>query len=179
MEDSHGRIQYLTMDSGGEYAEIKRYLRDRESDLAVKVHEVVAAEGRHTVLSRVDRVIRTLREMIFNYFAEYSKYNWYKVLPQIVNAYNNTQHSALWLYKKGRERVYFTPEQVYNSSRLMNLISLKDTALRKPGKKKFKTYTSRYGIKRRKYHYMVNTNAFMRVVKEECFQKIQLKLRKG
>ena len=57
LEESHRRIQYLTMDSGGEYAEIKRYLEDNEEELYVNVHVVIAAEGQHTVLSRVDRYI--------------------------------------------------------------------------------------------------------------------------
>ena len=137
LKDCHRRIQYLTMDSGGEYAEIKRLLKDIEDELYVNVHVVIAAEGQHTVLSRVDRVIRTLRELIFNYFAEYDRYDWYKVLPQIVEIYNNTKHSALWLYKgeKKKNRIYFTPEQVYNSGRLMKMISLKDAAMRKNGEK--------------------------------------------
>ena len=60
----------------------------------------------------------------------------------------------------------------------MKLISLKDAALRKPGKKKFKTYTSRYGIKRRKYHYMVNTNAFMKGSKRGMLSKDTVKIKK-
>ena len=135
MKDIHDRIQYLTMDSGGEYSKVKKYLKEDKDYLNVKINEVVAAEGRHTALSRVDRVIRTLREMLFNYFAEYDKFNWHEVLPYFVNVYNNTKHSALWLHIGKKSKAFFTPNQVYNSSRLMKLISQKDRVQRKDSKR--------------------------------------------
>ena len=162
------------MDSGGEYAEIKRYLDEHEEDLYVTVRVVIAAEGQHTTLSRVDRVIRTLREMIFNYFAEYDRYDWHKVLPQMVSIYNNSPHSALWLYQgKKRKRVYFSPNQVYNSSRLMKMISLKDAAMRKGGRKFWESNMK----KNNEYHYMVNTSSFSKGSKRGMLSRDKVKIK--
>lgn len=173
LEDCHYRIQYLTMDSGGEYAGIKRYLEENEEMLYVTTHVVIAAEGQHTVLSRVDRVIRTIREMLFNYFAQYNDFHWHKILPQLVNTYNNTKHSSLWLYKGRRERVFFTPNQVYNSSRLMKLISLKDAAMRKNGTR----YWKRNMKRGHEYHYMVNTGAFSKGSKRGMLSNDKVKIK--
>ena len=171
MKEIHGRIQYLTMDSGGEYSKVKKYLKEDKDYLNVKINEVVAAEGRHTALSRVDRVIRTLREMLFNYFAEYEKFNWHEVLPYFVNVYNNTKHSALWLYTRLHDKVYFSPNQVYNSSRLMKMISQKDRVQRKTGKRYIKKMD-----KGDKFHYMVNTGAFSKGSKRGLVSRDTVKL---
>ena len=171
MKDIHDRIQYLTMDSGGEYSKVKKYLSEEKDYLKVKTHEVIAAEGQHTVLSRVDRVIRTLREMLYNYFAEYGKFNWHDVLPYFVNAYNNTKHSSLWLYTRLHDKIYFSPNQVYNSSRLMKMISQKDRVQRKAGKRYIKKMD-----KGDKFHYMVNTGAFSKGSKRGMVSRDTVKL---
>lgn len=43
----------------------------------------------------VERVIRTLKEKLFKYFSLKGSYKWLSVLPEIVDAYNNTKHRTI------------------------------------------------------------------------------------
>lgn len=45
--------------------------------------------------SMAERVIRTLKERLWRYFTYSGDYVWIKVLPQLVQSYNNTPHSSL------------------------------------------------------------------------------------
>ena len=177
LEDCNERIDHLTMDSGREYNKIKDLLKVRHDDLCVTVHTVVASDGMHTTLSRVDRVIRTLRMMIFNYFSNFERYDWHNVLQLLVSAYNNTQHSSLFVYKGKRTKVYFTPNQVWNSNRLMKLIRAKDASSRNKGIQ-FKTRTMKLDGK---FHFLVNTGEHMKGSKRgmRSNEVVQIKERVG
>ena len=74
---------------------------------------------------------------------------------------------SIVIQSKKKNRIYFTPEQVYNSGRLMKMISLKDAAMRKNGKK----YWNENMINGSEYHYVVNTSAFSKGSKKGMLSK--------
>ena len=152
LKDCNERIDSLTMDSGKEYSDVKKLIKDEK--LAITTYVVVAAEGRHTTLSRVDRVIRTLRVMIFNYFKEYKKFNWNEVIKTITDVYNTTKHSSLFYYdKKKKRRIFLTPNQVWSSPSFMKLVNAKDR-MRRPNGNKYIKQNMKEG---NTYNYLVNT----------------------
>ena len=152
LKDCNEKIDNLTMDSGGEYSEVKKYIKNKKLEIAT--HVVVAAEGMHTTMSRVDRVIRTLRMLIFNYFKRYKKFNWNKVLKDITDVYNTHKHTSLFYYdEKKKHKVRFTPNQVWKSPSLMKLINAKDRQSRPTGNKFIKE-NMKIG---KSYKYLVNT----------------------
>lgn len=120
LSDTGYRVENLTMDSGNEYNDIIKSKEVEEN--CIKIHRVVAARNMHTTLSRVDRVIRTLRSLIFVYFKKTGKYNWGKIFPYIIEIYNTTKHSSLVL-----DGVKYTPNQIWSSPLLSNKIRRKDT----------------------------------------------------
>lgn len=79
----------------------------------ITFHKVNASEGNNSTLSMVDRAIQILRTMIYEYFSEFKRYEWYKALPDVVDAYNTTTHSSLYGYRRGDGRkTYFIPNGV-------------------------------------------------------------------
>lgn len=130
-------ISTLTSDSGREYFLIRRFLENFQwgppgnKQPICKYYQVNSSQNHHTALSRVDRFIRTLRNMIAQYYnAVGPSGNWVKVLHVLVKDYNNSKHSALWLRGRDRDgkikKFYYTPEQVYTNPELRRRIKLKD-----------------------------------------------------
>ena len=125
LKDVDGKIVSLISDSGAEFNEIRDY---NNANHLFSYHQCVAAEGTHTTLSVIDRMIRTLRELMMRYHAEYGDPTWAHVIKDVVNTYNNNKHSALWVYgltkqkrisrnrlsKPRIKRYYFTPNQVWS-----------------------------------------------------------------
>ena len=87
-----------------------------------------ASQNRHTTLSRVDRVIRTLRGLIREYYSTVEDGNWNVMLKYIINLYNNTEHSSLFLRDpdNNNKKIFYTPEQVWNNPTLRRRIKIKD-----------------------------------------------------
>lgn len=108
-------------DSGPEYAFIKF------NDEKLFSHfQVVVSEGRHT-LARVDRVIRTIRGLIREYYSNAEKGNWKAMLIHLLNLYNNTKHDALFLRDpKILLEKYHTPEQAWQNPELSRRIKIKE-----------------------------------------------------
>lgn len=119
------KISKLISDSGKEYNEIKRYNNTKH---LFHYYQANASQNMHTTLSRVDRVIRTLREIIKSYY-NIAKYpNWVPVLDIIVKRYNRTFHSSLFLKDptKNKLKIFYTPEQVWKNPELRRRIKIKD-----------------------------------------------------
>lgn len=141
MDDAADKVNGIISDSGGEYKKIwDEYEISSKNKDGIKFYKVVA-DNVHTPLAMVDRVIRTLRMMIYIYFSEYQRYDWDKALPDLVDIYNNTEHSSLFV-KHGRRKYRFTPSQVWMSPAIADKIRLKDKKRGKKGQeyidKKFK-----------------------------------------
>lgn len=142
------RISSLTMDSGKEYNAIINAYKDEDY---FDIHQVIAAENMHTALSRVDRVIRTLKHLLYIYFSETGNYNWQKVLPEIAKLYNSTEHSSLKLSGK-----FYTPNEVWLSPNLANHIRDNDKKKRSYGL----DFIRKYMKKGNKFNYVVNNTGF-------------------
>lgn len=155
LKDSHNRVSNVTSDLGNEYTKIwdDKELRKR----GVRFFKVNASENYHTPLAMVDRAIRTLRTLLYLYFSESGKYNFHEAIPKIVEIYNNTTHSSLYVHVgKGRKREYFTPDQVWTSPILMKKINRKDW---KRGEKGRKFYERRFKLGQQ-YHYRIGGDEF-------------------
>ena len=75
-------------------------------------------------LSIIDRVIRTLRDMITNKI-KYGEYKWIDKINDVVEEYNNKKHSALYGLKSNGEKLiksYYTPKEVYFNKDLQSEI---------------------------------------------------------
>lgn len=125
LADIDMKISKLISDSGSEYSEIKKYNNQRK---LFHYFQVNASQNMHTTLSRVDRFIRTLREILKGYYNMASNPDWVSVLKLIVDRYNRTFHSSLFLKdpKKGNKKIFYTPEQVWRNPELRRRIKIKD-----------------------------------------------------
>ena len=119
------RISKLISDSGREFNEIKRYNNQKR---LFHYFQVNASQNMHTTLSRIDRFIRTLRQMIRDYYNRARNPNWVPMIKRFVDRYNRTQHSSLFLKDpdRGNRKIFYTPEQVWRSSELRRRIKIKD-----------------------------------------------------
>lgn len=119
------RISKLISDSGREYNEIKKY---NERKRLFHYFQANASQNMHTTLSRVDRFIRTLRQMIRDYYNRARNPNWVAVIKRLVARYNETQHSSLFLRDpdRGGKKIFYTPNQVWHSPELRRRIKIKD-----------------------------------------------------
>lgn len=140
LRDINYNIVSLLSDSGLEYELIKQFnLKNHLFDYK----QVNVSQGSHLPLSRIDRVIRTLRTLVNHYFRSYGRENWAVAMPLIVYAYNTTPHTSLVLiHPKTKEKFYYTPEQVFTNPILMKRIRVKDFLLKKDNYRqlnKFKT----------------------------------------
>ena len=74
----------------------------------------------------VERVNRTIKSIIWKYFTDKNTQKWIKILPEIVNSYNNTIHSTIKMAPnqvtfKNREKVFKQMFPDINVSRTCNL----------------------------------------------------------
>lgn len=90
-----------------------------------------SSQGFHTPLALIDRFIRTLRKMIFNFKTINNKNCTIDDIYKLVENYNNSPHMGLPFYidskqenKNGSLRYfknYYTPYQVFNDSNLQKI----------------------------------------------------------
>lgn len=125
LRDIDMRISRLISDSGAEYNEIKRYNNQKR---LFHYFQANASQNMHTTLSRIDRFIRTLRQMIRDYYNRARNPNWVAVIKRFVARYNETQHSSLFLRDpdRGGRKIFYTPNQVWHSPELRRRIKIKD-----------------------------------------------------
>ena len=125
LSDIDMRIAKLISDSGKEYNQIKTY---NEAYNLFHYFQANASQNMHTTLSRVDRFIRTLREMIKQYYRQARNPSWVMVLKLLVERYNNTPHSSLFLRdpRNNNRKIFYTPQQVWKNPELRRRIKLKD-----------------------------------------------------
>lgn len=122
------KIARLTSDKGQEYSLVKEFINKFK---ICEYLQVNSSQNQHTTLSRVDRFIRTLRNMIMQYYNSTDNANWFEVLQLLITAYNNSLHSSLFLRgldkkKKKLRRFYYSPKQVYSNPELRRRIKIKD-----------------------------------------------------
>lgn len=159
LEDADYRVNSITSDSGGEYSDIWKSKEGKE--YKIKFYKVVATEGHHTPLAKVDRVIRTLKMMIMNYFNKYKRIDWHSVLPKIVEIYNSSKHQSLYATKKSDgKREYFTPNQVWSSPILAKIIRNNDKDKGKKGNKFFNDKL--VADNKTEYNYIIGGDPFMK-----------------
>ncbi|CAG5106261.1 Oidioi.mRNA.OKI2018_I69.chr1.g2761.t1.cds [Oikopleura dioica] len=79
---------FLVTDRGKEFESSIWPMLDRWGVMPVQV------DGPHKA-SLAERVIRTLEERLEKYFFKKGRRQWYKILQDIANAYNNTVHNAI------------------------------------------------------------------------------------
>ena len=125
LSDIDMKIAKLISDKGKEYSQIKAY---NEAYNLFHYFQAIASQNMHTTLSRVDRFIRTLREMIKQYYRQARNPNWVMVLKLLVERYNNTPHSSLFLRdpRNNNRKIFYTPQQVWKNPELRRRIKLKD-----------------------------------------------------
>lgn len=86
-----GKVEFLTTDQGSEFN--SKLFKDAVSDLGIV--QYFSEVGDKTQMGKVERFNRTLRDMITKYMTTNSTTTWYKVLPDLVDNYNNTKHSSI------------------------------------------------------------------------------------
>lgn len=125
LKDINNRIAKLLSDCGTEYSQIKKFNMQNE---LFHYFQANASQNRHTTLSRVDRVIRTLRGLIRDYYTTVEEGDWRLMLKHIINLYNNTKHNSLFLRDpdKANMKIFYTPEQVWSNPILRRRIKIKD-----------------------------------------------------
>lgn len=97
----------------------------------IKKYTYNSSQGFHTPLALIDRFIRTLRKMIFNFKTINNKNCTINDIYKLVEKYNNSPHMGLPFYidskqenKNGSLRYfknYYTPYQVFNDSNLQKI----------------------------------------------------------
>lgn len=121
LKDVKGRIARLLSDNDTAFSRIKRN-NDHFSYCVV-----TAKYHNHTVLSRIDRFVRTFRELLYRILKNHRRagnYSWYFYYPFIREAYNNAKHKSLWLKGRG-QKFYYSPNEVWYSARLRSRIRLR------------------------------------------------------
>ena len=121
LKDVKGRIARLLSDNDTAFNRIK-HNNDHFSYCVV-----TAKYHNHTVLSRIDRFVKTFRELLYRVLKNHrreGRYSWYYYYPFIREAYNNAKHRSLWLKGRG-DRFYYTPNEVWYSPRLRSRIRLR------------------------------------------------------
>ena len=121
LKDVKGRIARLLSDNDTAFSRIKH--NNKHFSYCV----VTAKYHNHTVLSRIDRFVRTFRELLYRILKNHRRvgtYSWYYYYPFIREAYNNAKHKSLWLKGHG-DKLYYTPNEVWFSARLRSRIRLR------------------------------------------------------
>lgn len=128
LSDTGMKVSKVISDMGREYDDIKKFIRVYGEDGKSLIHyyQVNASQGHHTALSRVDRFIRTLRGLIRKYYDLTKKGNWVIMMNFLIEQYNNSVHSSLFLKDKDGYKHYYTPNQVWRNPVLRRRIKIKD-----------------------------------------------------
>lgn len=111
MEDifrsSNRMPKYINSDLGKEFynKQFKQLLRSHN------IHHY-HTENRDIKASIVERLQRTIKDKLYRYFTHSSKHRYIEVLPQLVGAYNNSNHSALDIAPS--EVTLINQEEVWN-----------------------------------------------------------------
>lgn len=102
-------ITNITTDEGKEFnsKEIRNLFKNNNI-----IHWIKEINDR-TSLGKIDRVCRTLRDLISRYQEAYETKNWVDVIDKLVKNYNNREHRSL----EGR-----TPNEVYNNTKEQEII---------------------------------------------------------
>lgn len=119
------KISRLMSDMGTEYSGVIAYNKRKK---LFQYFQVNASQNMHTTLSRVDRFIRTLREIMSKYYNLAESPNWALMVKRIVDRYNNTPHSSLFLRDPDNKnrKIFYTPQQVWKNPELRRRIKIKD-----------------------------------------------------
>jgi hypothetical protein len=85
------RVQLLVTDSGSEFLNqpVQNLLRE------LKIEHRTVEVGDHFALGIIDRLSRTIKEMIFQDFMERGSVVWYDRLQQYIDAYNSNPHRSI------------------------------------------------------------------------------------
>jgi len=89
-----GEIKLIISDSGNEF--LNKPVQDLFKELNIK-HDTVEI-GDHNALGLIDRLSRTIKEMIFKDFTEKNTVVWYDKLQDTISAYNDRPHSGILNY---------------------------------------------------------------------------------
>jgi hypothetical protein len=85
------RVKLLVSDSGSEF--LNKSVQDLLKELKVE-HQTVEVDD-HKALGIIDRLSRTMKEMIFKDFTERNSVVWYNRLSSYVDAYNSSPHRGI------------------------------------------------------------------------------------
>ena len=124
LKDVHGKVARLLSDNDSSFKRI------RDNNDFFTYCSVTAAHNNHKTLSIIDRFTRTFRGLLYKTFRNYrDRYSWHDVYREVLDAYNNARHDALFLRGLGqrgnRRKFYYTPNQVWFSPRLRSRIRLR------------------------------------------------------
>lgn len=124
LRDVHGKIARLLSDNDSSFNRI------RDNNDFFTYCSVTAAHNNHKTLSIIDRFTRTFRGLLYKTFRNYrDRYSWYDVYRDVLDAYNNAKHNALYLRGLSRtdnlKRFHYTPNQVWFNPRLRSRIRLR------------------------------------------------------
>ena len=98
----------LTSDQGSEFIS-KEF---RELLVEAQVSHYTAQEGDHSSQGVIERVNRTLKQLLSRYMTVYKTKVWIDVLPKLVTNYNNSKHRA----------IQATPNQVEKSLKIRGMV---------------------------------------------------------
>lgn len=129
MNDIHGKVARLLSDNDRAFR-----LIEANNDFFTYCL-ITAANNNHKQFALIDRFSRTFRDMLYLYFAHHAHgpdYSWYVAQPIVLDQYNNTRHSELFLRGRPKtnpngniKKFYYTPNQVWYSPRLRSRIRLR------------------------------------------------------
>ena len=125
MIDSLGGTEGLRHDGGSEFANVK--VQTKLKQMGVKSIRSYAP----LKSSAAERVLQTLKGKLYKFMQRTGSREWYKILPSLVEAYNNTKNRALlggklspnevnqnntpdlWFYMKKQQMKHLKPRQPY------------------------------------------------------------------
>ena len=87
---SQPRVKVIEHDDGKEYlADFLKYIREND------IVNITFETGNHNSLGIIDRLSRTLKSSIEKQFNYRNTTKYYDILPEIIDAYNNSPHNSL------------------------------------------------------------------------------------
>ena len=92
LKESDPHVDSITSDAGSEFIALQSMLRTKGIPVYV-TNKTDNANSHATAI--VDRVIRTVREMLVSYMDSHTTYKWIDALDDIVANYNSSKHSSL------------------------------------------------------------------------------------
>ena len=85
------KVKLIVTDSGSEF--LNRPVQDLLRDLKIEHHTVEV--GDHKALGIIDRLSRTIKEIIFKDFTQTGSVRWHHKLQDYIDAYNSNPHGSL------------------------------------------------------------------------------------